>query len=90
METSSVAALCAERGVRFLSVRVISDEAATNIPPEALAILGETGGVRLGAALGSIWKRPGSVKDLLALRTHANEAAETLSRFLLGILPQLT
>ncbi len=89
METSSVAALCAERGVRFLSVRVISDEAGTDLPPEVLAILGRSGGLRLGAALGAIWKRPGSVKDLLALRNHATEAAEKLSRFLLGSMTQL-
>ena len=89
METSSVAALCEERGIRFLSVRVISDEASTDLPPEVLAILGRSGGLRLGAALGAVWKRPGSVKDLLALRTTANQAAEVLCRFLLGAVPQL-
>ena len=89
METSAVAALCAERGVRFLSARVVSDEAGTDLPPEVLAILGRSGGLRLGAAVGAIWKRPASVKDLLALRTHATEAAEALARFLLGALPRL-
>ncbi len=89
METSSVAALCADRGVRFLSVRVISDEAGTDLPPEVLAILGRSGGLRLGAAFGAVWKRPGSIKDLLALRTHATEAADKLSRFLLGSMTQL-
>lgn len=89
METSSVAALCEERGVRFLSVRVISDEAGTDLPPEVLAILGRSGGLRLGAAVGAVWKRPASVKDLLALKNHANEAADHLSRFLLGAMGQL-
>lgn len=89
METSALAALCEQRGVRFLSVRVISDEAQVDLPPEMLAIVGETGGLRLGATVGALWKRPGSVKDLLALRAHAQEAAGALSRFLLGALPQL-
>ncbi len=89
METSSVAALASERGVRFLSVRVISDEAGTDLPPEVLAILGRSGGLRLGTAFGAIVKRPGSVKDLLALRTQANLAADRLSRFLLGMMTQL-
>ena len=57
METSAVAALCAERGVRFLSARVVSDEAGTDLPPEVLAILGRSGGLRLGAAVGAIWRR---------------------------------
>lgn len=90
METSAVAALCADRGVRFLSIRVISDEAGTDLPREVVAILGRSGGLRLGAAVGAIWKRPSSVKDLLALRTHANSAADRLATFLAGTFPRLS
>lgn len=90
METSAVAALCGDRGVRFLSVRAVSDEAGGDLPPEILAILGRSGGLRLGATLGAVWKRPSSVKDLLALRQHAIEAAARLSAFLIGVaFPQL-
>ncbi|WP_435017163.1 nucleoside phosphorylase [Tundrisphaera sp. TA3] len=90
METSSVAALCGERGVRFLSVRVISDEAGVDLPPEVVAILGRSGGLRLGAAVGAIWKRPSSMKDLLLLRDHARSAADRLSAFLSATMGQLT
>ena len=89
METSSLAALCGDRNVRFLSVRVISDEAGVDLPPEILAIVGPSGGLRLGATFGALWKRPGSVKDLLALRVHASEAADRLAAFLIGTLPRL-
>ncbi len=89
METSSLAALCGERNVRFLSVRVISDEAGVDLPPEILAVVGPSGGLRLGATLGALWKRPGSVKDLLALRLHASEAADRLATFLVGTFPRL-
>jgi adenosylhomocysteine nucleosidase len=89
METSALAALCEERVVRFLSVRVISDEAGVDLPPEILAIVGPTGGLRLGATLGALWKRPASVKDLLALRLHATEAADRLAAFLIGTFPRL-
>ena len=89
METASVAALCADRGTRFLSVRVISDEAGDDLPPEVMTIMGPTGGFRLGATIGAFWKRPGSVKDLWALREHAVEAAERLAEVLPGILGQL-
>ena len=89
METSALAALCEERGVRFLAVRVISDEAGVDLPPEILAIVGPTGGLRLGATLGALWKRPSSVNDLLALRQHATEAADRLAAFLVGTFPRL-
>jgi adenosylhomocysteine nucleosidase len=89
METSSLAALCGDRGVKFLAVRVISDEAGVDLPPEVLAIVGPTGGLRLGATIGALWKRPSSVNDLLVLRKHAIEAAVKLGEFLVGAIPRL-
>jgi adenosylhomocysteine nucleosidase len=89
METSAVAALCGDRGVRFLAIRVVSDDARVDLPPEILTILGRSGGLRLGATVGALWKRPSSVKDLLALRQHAVEAAARLSTFLVGTFPRL-
>jgi adenosylhomocysteine nucleosidase len=89
METSSVAALCAERGVKFLSLRVVSDDATTDLPPEVLTILGGSGGYRIGAAVGAIWRRPSSLKDLLALRTKAIEASEVLTKTLMMLIPRI-
>jgi adenosylhomocysteine nucleosidase len=89
METYSVAAYCAARGIRCLPVRVISDEATSELPAEILSILGPTGGFRLGAAVGAIWKRPSSLKDLWGLREHAHEAAERLGAVLPGLIEQL-
>ena len=89
METSALAALCGDRGVRFLAVRVISDEAGVDLPPEILAIVGPSGGLRLGATLGALWKRPSSVKDLLDLRQHAVEAADRLATFLAATILRL-
>jgi len=89
METSSVAALCLARGVRFASVRVVSDDATTDLPPEILSILGESGSYRIGAAVGAIWRRPSSLKDLLRLREQANEAAQRLAAAILALLPSL-
>jgi adenosylhomocysteine nucleosidase len=89
METSAVARLAAERGLRFLAVRVISDDAVADLPPEILSIVGPTGGYRVGAALGAIWKRPAAMKEMLRLRDHAHQAAEALARALQWVIPQL-
>ena len=51
--------------------------------------VGDTGSVRLGAALASIWKRPGSIKDMWNLREKATFAAERLAGFLAGVIEQL-
>jgi adenosylhomocysteine nucleosidase len=89
METSAVAQVCSARGLRFLSVRVISDEAAADLPPEILSILGRSGSFRIGAAMGAVWRRPGSLKELWALREHAIAAADRLAEFLVGAVRQL-
>ncbi|MDB5353346.1 MAG: nucleoside phosphorylase [Planctomycetota bacterium] len=90
MESSAVAAVCSERNVRFLAIRVISDEAGTDLPAEIATILGRSGGYRVGAALGAIWRRPSSLKDMWALREHAVAAADRISRFVPGVLKELS
>ena len=89
MESYPIANLCAERAVRFLAVRVISDEAAVDLPPEVLSIVGPSGSFRLGAALAALWKRPGSIKDLWSLRDHAHEAAQRLGTVLEQVVRRL-
>jgi adenosylhomocysteine nucleosidase len=90
MESYAVASLCVERNQRFLGVRVISDEAAQELPPEVLTILGPTGGFRFGATLGSLWKRPSSVKDLWRLYENATESADRLAKVLAWLIDRLT
>ena len=51
METSGVAEVCRDRVVKFLPIRVISDEAQADLPPEVVALLTRTGSYRLSAAL---------------------------------------
>jgi adenosylhomocysteine nucleosidase len=89
MESLAVAQICRDRAVPFMAVRVISDDLSGDLPPEVLSVFGPTGTVRVGAIVGSLWKRPSSVKDLWRLREQANVAAERLATFLDGVLVQL-
>ena len=67
----------------------MSDDASTDLPPEILSIMGESGSYRIGAAIGAIWRRPSSLKDLLALREKAIDSADRLAKTLLSIIPNL-
>lgn len=89
METSAVVEICQARSLRFLSVRVISDEANRDLPPEILTLLGRSGSYRVGAAMGALWRRPSSIKDLWGLREAAHEAANRLGPFVLGVIERL-
>jgi adenosylhomocysteine nucleosidase len=90
METSAVAAVCSERGVRFLAIRVISDDAHVDLPPEIVTMLSHTGSYRVGAALRALWQRPSRIKDFWTLHEHAQEAADRLARFTVAALDRLT
>ena len=89
METSAVAGECSKRNVRFVAIRVISDEAGQDLPPEIASILGRSGGYRVGAALGALWRRPSSLIDMLALREHAMTAADRLAGIVPGVIAAL-
>lgn len=92
MESVAVAALARERSLRFLSVRIISDDASVELPAEIEGILTRTGSYRLGVALRSIWHRPSAIKDFWRLHEQAIEAADRLAkciRKLVEILPPL-
>ncbi len=89
MESYAVAALCKDLHQRFFAVRVLSDDASTDLPEEVLSLLGSTGATRFGAVVGALWKRPSSAQDMLQLREGANHAAKKLADFLDGIVKQL-
>lgn len=90
MESLAVAQVGAETSTRFMSVRAISDDLSEDLPPEILSIIGSTGAVRVGAALGALWNRPSSAKDMWRLRENAMKAADSLAEFLDGVVEQLS
>jgi adenosylhomocysteine nucleosidase len=89
MESSAVAAVCVEKLIRFLSVRVISDDARTDLPREVAALLVRSGSYRVGAAVRAIWNRPSSLKDFWTLHERALEAADRLAKFVMRCLEDL-
>jgi len=89
MESSAVAELCREKFVRFLSLRVISDDAHTKLPKEIATLLSHTGSYRVGAAMRALWHRPSSLKDFWTLHEHALEAADRLAKVVARCLDEL-
>ncbi|MFM7129360.1 MAG: nucleoside phosphorylase [bacterium] len=90
MESHAVAQLCGELNLRWVGLRVITDTAGTELPPEVLTITGPTGAFRMGATIGALWSRPSAVKDLLKLRESATIAADKIAHFtshLISALP---
>lgn len=89
LESLAVAQVCKERGIRFMAIRSLSDDMTEDLPKEVLSLMGETGTVRLGAAVGAVWNRFSSVKDMWQLREKATVASRRLGIFLGQLLPRL-
>ncbi|MFW6169260.1 MAG: 5'-methylthioadenosine nucleosidase [Planctomycetota bacterium] len=90
METMAVAQACRAQQVRFLAVRIISDQLDDKLPKEIESMIGQQSVAgKLGAATGALFQRPQSVKDMWKLRETAVHASDNLAKFLVGVIPQL-
>lgn len=89
MESLAVAQVCRDMKTRFMSVRVLSDDLSFDLPEEVMTVIGESGSLRWGATVGSLWRRPGSIKDMWRLREAAIIAGGNLAKFLEGVIVQL-
>ena len=69
METSAVAEVCRDKLVRFLAVRVISDDAHTDLPREVSSVLAHRGSYRVGGACSGLAAALQRQRFLEALRT---------------------
>jgi adenosylhomocysteine nucleosidase len=91
MESSAVADACAARQTPFLAVRVVSDTVDEDLPADLEPLMAAAASPMqtLGAVVGTLWRRPSSVKDLWKLKETALVAADGLAKFLAGLIVQL-
>jgi adenosylhomocysteine nucleosidase len=83
METFAVAEVCRRRNIPFFAVRIIHDTADETLPPDIEKLLHQkTEAARIGAAIGALWKRPSSIKDMWALKENSLVAAKKLAEFI--------
>lgn len=89
LESMAVAQVCKESQTKFMAIRSLSDDMSEDLPKEILSLMGESGTMRLGAAVGAIWNRASSMKDMWHLREKGMHASRRLAAFLNMLLPKL-
>jgi len=86
METFAVAEVCRRRQTPFSSIRVINDLADETLPPDLEHLMNQRSAAgRFGAALGALWRRPASAKEMYQLRENALVASGELAKFIKGL-----
>ena len=89
METDSVAEVCQDCGVELRCVRIISDDAKEELPPDIENILNQNSGAeQWGAALGALFRKPSRAMDLIKLKKISVQAAQTLAEHIVKMLEE--
>lgn len=89
MESHVAARFAAERGIPFVVLRVISDNAKRTLPPAALERLSLKGNPRYFAILRSLMREPSQFGELLRTGREAGAAFKTLVKCLRVLGPGL-
>lgn len=94
MESYAVVKLCRAEGIPAMVVRIVTDPASERLPAEIETLLRQPSAAgRFGAAVGAVWRRPGSFKELMRLKETALVASDRLAAFLaqlVAALPRLS
>jgi nucleoside phosphorylase len=86
MESAAIHAVCAERGIPCVTVRVISDTAHEDLPLDFNALAKPDKNLNFGKLAWAIAKSPGKIGALLALQKKTKFAAEQLARVLARVI----
>jgi adenosylhomocysteine nucleosidase len=90
IETFAVAEVCRRHGVPLLAARIITDAVDDELPPDVDQLARQkTAARQFGAAVGAIWNRPASFKDMYRLKENALIASGRLAGFLESTIKQL-
>lgn len=83
MESAPVAKVCVEEGVKFSIMRIVIDAMDEELSADIQHLTDQPSmSARLGAALGTIWRRPSSLKEMVKLKENAIESSDRLARFI--------
>jgi adenosylhomocysteine nucleosidase len=86
MESAAIQAVCAERGIECVTVRVISDPAGEDLPLDFNVLAKPDQSVDLGKLAWAIAKAPGKIGKLRELQRNTRLAAGRLAAVLAKVI----
>jgi hypothetical protein len=86
METAAAKQAARSYSIPFLGIRAVSDTAAESIDPAVLQFVDAYGGVRVGALIGGVARRPSLIKELRRLARSSRVALDALGAAVRAIL----
>lgn len=82
MESLYILAAAAQRGIRSVAIRAISDGADSTLPLDFNGVFDERGAVSIPKVIGQVVRKPGRIAGLIRLANESERAAAALAHFL--------
>jgi adenosylhomocysteine nucleosidase len=90
MTSTGVARACGEQSTGLLAVRIVGDEVDERLPSDLEHLMRqESAAGKLGAVIGSVFRRPSSVKDMLHEKEEALLASDRLAAALADLVESI-
>ena len=90
MESYAVARVCSENGIPLIGVRIIIDPVDERLPEDVEPLMEKTTLARkTGQVIGTLWRRPSSLKDMFRLNENAQTASQLLGQTLVEVIEKL-
>jgi adenosylhomocysteine nucleosidase len=86
MESSYICAICAENSIPCATVRVVLDEAESDLPLDFNALMNSNQEMDFKKLAGALVCSPGKIPSLMRLQKESRSAAEKLAEFLIKFL----
>ena len=90
METAGAVQVARDRGIPWLAVRSVTDGFDDTMPLDFNALTDDEGSVALRRVIGAVLRHPAKIPGLMALGRRSSFAADSLSTFLLKLLPSIS
>ncbi len=82
MESLYILAAAAQRGIRIVAIRAISDGVDSTLPLDFNSVFNESGAVSIPKVIGQVVRKPGRIPGLIRLANESERAATGLAQFL--------
>jgi len=89
MESGVIRQMCRERGIPSATIRIISDDAATDLPLDFNALTKADGNISYSRLAKSLLQSPGTVPKLLRFQTELDACSRRLAQLLQQLLERL-
>lgn len=88
MESGVIRSICSEQSIPAATIRVISDDAAMNLPMDFNCVSKDNGNISYTKLAGTLLRHPGSIPKLMQFQRELEDCSRRLATLLMQLLDE--